>query len=375
MNAISTLGLPKFPTDDGERGAFLPSFVHKLDKFVSDIYIERGYGRGLEINDKCYLSNDKNNIHFVSHEETYKQDLVIGLKAPTLEELSIIRRGAFLIGMLHYESRPKLVEALKMHGIFSYSLDSIIDDRHQRLVVSYEMTASNGVREAYNEIVKRRSDFLMSNRAPFLVAIMGMGYLGIEAGKASFLKFGDTGIDSVTRKRVLPGAAVVYLEKKATHCKKFISDLFPGVDLLIDATKRVDFTKYIIPNEWLGYLKKEAVILDLTCDPYDTTVSPIQVKAIEGIPSGTLNQYVFETHDVAWEKIPESVDKKNRRVVVSCNGWPGLTPREVMPIYGEQIMPFVRLLIRKGGKLSLESNDPQERALYRSSLEAYLASQ
>ena len=196
---------------------------------------------------------------------------------------------------------------------------------------------------------------------------MGMGNLGIQAGRASF-RFGDERMFKKIAKHKLPGVSVAYLEKEVTYCTDFISNLFTKVDVLIDATKRIDFTKYIIPNNLLGNLKKDALILDLTCDPYDTSVNPIQVNAIEGIPSGTLGQYIFEVSDPAWDKIPEGVSTINRRVVISCNAWPGVTPKQAMQIYGEKMIPFIKLLIEKGHSLSLQSGNPVERALYRSTL-------
>ncbi len=139
-----------------------------------------------------------------------------------MSKIRVIIMGAALVAMLHYESRLKLVQKLKKCGIISYSLDNIVDDNNKRMVVSYEVTAWNGVHAAFKELEKRRRDFYSPNREPFLVAIMGMGNLGIQAGKASF-RFGDEEIFKKIRERRLPGASVVYLEKEVTHCTSFIS--------------------------------------------------------------------------------------------------------------------------------------------------------
>jgi len=368
---MRTIGLPIMRKERNEIRGFLPAFVTELANCEVQIYLERGYGKGMGIKDEAYLRENSQAIHLVSHEETYKQDLVIVLKAPKFNELSLMRRGAALVAMLHYESRFKLVQKLKKCGIISYSLDNIVDDNNKRMVVSYEVTAWNGVHIAFKELEKRRRDFYSPNREPFLVAIMGMGNLGIQAGKASF-RFGDEEIFKKIREHRLPGVSVVYLEKEVTHCTGFISNLFTKLDILIDATKRVDFTKYIIPNNLLGNLKKDALILDLTCDPYDTRVTPMQVKAIEGIPTGTLSKYIFKINDPEWDKSPDGVSTINRRLVVSCNAWPGLTPKHTMQIYGEQIIPFIKLLIKKGHNLTLQSDNSMERALYRATLSQLL---
>jgi len=367
MNRIKTVGLPIMRKEKNEVRGFLPSFVTELTDYGVETYMEYGYGKGMGIKDEVYLKENSQAIHLVSHEEAYKQDLVIVLRAPNFDELALMRRRAGLVAMLHYKSRPRLVQELKKYGIISYSLDSMVDDNNQRLVVSYETTAWNGVHIAFKKLEKRRGDFYSPNREPFWVAIMGMGNLGIQAGRASF-RFGDERMFKKIAKHKLPGVSVAYLEKEVTYCTDFISNLFTKVDVLIDATKRIDFTKYIIPNNLLGNLKKDALILDLTCDPYDTSVNPIQVKAIEGIPTGTLDQYIFEVNDPAWDKIPDGVSTINRRVVISCNAWPGITPKQTMQIYGEKIIPFTKLLIEKGHSLSLQSDNLVERVLCRSTL-------
>ena len=61
--------------------------------------------------------------------------------------------------------------------------------------------------------------------------------------------------------------------------------------------------------------------IDLTADPYNDKVEPMQVKGIEGIPTGTLEKYVIETDDILYNTIPKSIESNNRRVVASCNAW------------------------------------------------------
>ena len=152
-----------------------------------------------------------------------------------------------------------------------------------------------------------------------------------------------------------------------------LKDIFKTTDLLIDSTRRSDFSQYIIPNELIGDLKKDAIILDLTADPYDTSVEPMQVKAIEGLPTGTLEKYVFEVDAEEYTHIPLEVSTKNRRLTISNNGWPGVLPMESMKEYEKQLLPFIDVLLSKGHKISLQSDDLYERALFRSTLIHFLS--
>lgn len=368
---IKTIGLPAIHKEKREVRAFLPGFLELLSRHDVDIYLEKGYGGKMGFSEADYLRAN-HRVRFVSNASSYSQDLVIVLRAPNEPELAQMRREAGLLAMLHYDSQPALRELCKKRGIRCFSLDAVVDDNGNRMVVSYEQTAWAGVLTAFQEMEKRRPDFLDNSRSPYRIIILGMGHLGVSAGRACFkysLEHFASGNNAAGR--VLPGITVTYLERDITHLEAEVAALFRETDLLIDATKRSDYGRYIIGNHLVGELKQEALILDLTADHYDETSEPAQVKAIEGLPYGTLDHYVIETDDPAYERIPSRVNTTHRRVVVSCNGWPGLFPEHSMQIYGEQIFPLINVLLHKGFMLNPDSPDPRERALVRATIDYF----
>jgi alanine dehydrogenase len=112
------------------------------------------------------------------------------------------------------------------------------------------------------------------------------------------------------------------------------------------------------------------VVCDLNVDPYVPTGTPPTVRSIEGIPLGTLDQWLFTPDDPKWtETIPEGVAHAARRTVVSCYSWPGIHPRDCMEHYGRQLEPLlVRLLERGGGAALTKDGDALDRALWRAGL-------
>ncbi|MCT4606590.1 MAG: alanine dehydrogenase [Marinisporobacter sp.] len=370
MKKITSIGLPKIRGIKGEIRVFLPSFVKKLKIYPIELFLEENYGVEMGFSKEDYLkANDQ--VKFVSHEEVYEKDLVIVLKAPHDDEIEMMNRKCMLISMLHYDSRPKLVKRLKEKEIVAYSMDSIVDDDHNRMVVTYELTALGGVKATFKEMKKRRKDFFSKERGPIKVTIIGMGQLGVRAGRIC-MSFGDEEVLKEIREKDVPGVMVQYIGRHITKHKNLLPRIFSDTDVLIDATRRIDFSKVIIPNEYIHFLKEDSMILDLTADPYDTSVDPIQIKAIEGIPHGDLKKYVFEKTDDAYENIPSQVSTKYRRVTISCSGWPGTLPKESMKIYEEKLIPFVDILLKKGNNLTLTSDNPFERGLYRGTLDFFL---
>jgi alanine dehydrogenase len=131
-------------------------------------------------------------------------------------------------------------------------------------------------------------------------------------------------------------------------------------DLLIDATQRRDPSRVVVPNEWIDALPTHAVILDLAVDPYDFSVDPPEVKGIEGLPEGNLDQYVFAPNDPAWDRIDPRVKHDKRRTALSCYSWPGVDPLACMQVYGTQIEPVVRAIVEKG----IDLLDPEKGPYY-----------
>lgn len=353
--------------EKGEKRDFLPDFFRKLASFNVGLYLEKGYGQKLDIAPNDYL-NANENIRFVDRNKVFKQDLVVVIRVPEFESLDLMKPGSGLLSMLHYDTRPLLLDKLKRNKINSFSLDSIVDDDNQRLMVSYEMTALGGVHIAFKEMKKKMERQMLTKGKSLKVSILGMGNLGVQAARYSFQEynkqhFADYGIQ---------GISVEFLDKEITSHASSVKEILKGTDVFVDATRRPDATMMIIPNEWLGELPQHAVILDLTADPYEEREEGNQVKAIEGIPHGNIDQYVFSPADEeAYAKIPSFIKTSNKRTSISCNAWPSVMAEECMEVYGEKVWPFLQTLVDKGFNIDINSEEAYERALTRSTIKYY----
>ena len=83
-------------------------------------------------------------------------------------------------------------------------------------------------------------------------------------------------------------------------------------------------------------------------DPYDFAVSPPEVKGIEGLPEGNLDQFLFQPEDPAYERLDPRVKHSERRTALSCYSWPGVDPRACMEVYGSQVEPVIRAVVPLG---------------------------
>jgi alanine dehydrogenase len=355
----------------GEKRVFLPEFIRYLANLGMQVFIEEGYGARSGYSFEDYKRANLN-LNLCTREQAFQKDVSIILRSPKPEEFKLVKSGSTLISMLHYPTRPIRLARLQQLNIKSISLDSIVNDSGIRLVENMKAVAWNGLEAAFDWLEKRWPGLIRPDGKPTQVLILGTGMVGKHAVEAA-TKLGnlERNNDHITDQG--PGAIALSVGRNLTSNPVRMKKLMSQCDILVDATQRRDTSEPVVPNEWIEWLPKDAVIVDLAVDPYTLSAEPPVVRGVEGIPQGNLDQYVFPVDDPKWNQlVPASIPTKHRRTVVTCYSWPGVHPEACMRHYAHQLEPLIYHLIKKGyDDISIEG-DYFERALYRGTLKAWL---
>jgi alanine dehydrogenase len=367
-----SVGLPRMHKEAGERRDFLPGFVSFLDRSgFGEIVLEPDYGSGMGFETGTYLKRSSR-ARVGTYEDCLTQDVVAVIRCPAEEALRTMRPGSILLSMLHYATRPQRTERIQSAGIRGISMDGIVDDAGHRLVENLQSVGWNGVRSAFHEIARVHPMFAHPSRRPIRVTCLGSGAVGGYAVHAA-ARYGDPKLREELIAKNVPGVEVTVVDFDLTWHEDYMLGRLEDTDLLIDATQRPDPTRFIVPNWWVAALPQDAVILDLSVDPYDFSVDPPRVKGIEGIPEGNLDLYVFLPDDPAYDRMDRRVRTEHRRVALSCYSWPGVHPRECMEIYGKQLEPVMRAILRTPvEKLDPHHGTHYERAVARAEVSRWM---
>lgn len=365
-----TFGLPRTHKEAGERRDFLPPIAGVIADAGAQVFIEHGLGGGMGYRDEDYTRRSPR-IHVVDLEEAYAQDVVLVLRAP-IDHFHRLRRGATLISMLHYPTRPARVALLWDLGLEAISLDSIVDDQGRRLVENGRAVAWNGLEAAFETLAATHPDFLEPGREPIRVTVMGAGAIGRDAVEAA-TKYGSRERSDAYLAAGLIGVEVTTLGRNLTCSETYMRRRLASTDILVDASQRSNPSRPIVRNEWIADMPRHAVLCDLVVDPYLLSEQPPTVRGIEGIPQGDLDRWSFGPDDPAWdEQVPKEIPSANRRSVVSCYSWPGVHPEPCMEVYGVQLAPLLQTLVRRGGAGGLRADGGyHERALWRGNLRSW----
>jgi alanine dehydrogenase len=351
----------------GERRDFLPSLVRRVADLGCRVSVESGIGSAMGFDDDVYRRSSL--VSVADRDQAYSQDVVVLLRAPS-GEYGRMRRGAILVSMLHFETRPGRVRELSALGIDAVSLDAIVDDEGRRLVVNGKAVAWNGLEAAFDMLERTWPSLSRRDRRPVHVTILGAGEIGRQAVDAA-IKYGNPSRAEFLGRCGVPGVEVVTIGRNLTCRERYLEGRLSTTDILVDATRRRDPSLPVIRTEWLRRLPPHAVICDLAVDPYLLDVRPPTVRGIEGIPAGNLDQFTFDAGDPAWDELPVVVPLQDRRAVVSCYSWPGVHPKPCMELYGMQLAPLLETLVACGGLSGVRpAGSFFERALYRGSLRA-----
>lgn len=370
--ASVTVGFPRMHKEAGERRDFLPDLVAAVAGRVGEVVVESGIGSGMHLDDEDYRKRDPR-IRVGSNAEAFAQEIVVTLRSPETEELSKLRRGATLVSMLHFGTRPARVARLDELGVHAIALDWITDDSGKRMVVNARGVAWNGLEAAFDALEDTWAPMRRPGGRPVRVLVLGPGAIGRHAVEAA-TKFGDTERRDAYLAQGLPGVIVTAVGRNITANEGLLRPLFPQADLLVDASQRDDPSEPLVRNALLADLPPHAIVCDLVVDPYLLDAHPPTVRSIEGIPRGNLDKYRFLPQDEEWcDTIPPAVPTDERRITVTCYSWPGVRPFECMEVYGAQLAPLMEVLVARGGGAALRPDgDFHERALYRGSLRSFL---
>ncbi|WP_322794166.1 hypothetical protein [Bellilinea sp.] len=186
MNDHLRIGLARMHVEAGEVRDFLPSLMTHISNWGGEVVLELGYGSGMGLSEQEYR-NACPSVRFASQEEVYQQDIVLVLRYPEENLLKMMRKGACLMSMIHFPTRPQRIEFLKSLQIEAISLDSIKDDTGRRLVENLRLVAWNGVEVAFRVLreIYPAPGFESPHRPPIHVTLLGSGAVGMHVMPAA----------------------------------------------------------------------------------------------------------------------------------------------------------------------------------------------
>jgi alanine dehydrogenase len=268
------VGVPTEIKSDEYRVAITPIGVRELVEHGHDVLIQAGAGEGSAITDTDFTAQGAGIAP--SAEDVFAEaELVLGVKEPQPEEVSMLRPEQTLFTYLHLAPAPELTKGLCESGATCVAYETV-EDRQGQLPLLAPMS------EVAGKIATQAGAFMLEKPlggrgillggvpgvAPATVMIIGGGAVGMHA---AFVAIGmeadvfvyDVSIDKLRELDVAFGgrASTVFSSTLSVEERLPMMDLVIGGVLVHGAR-----APHVIRREQLQLMKPHAVLVDVAID-------------------------------------------------------------------------------------------------------------
>ncbi len=307
------IAVAKEKLDAEKRVAASPETVKKLMALGAEVSVVAGAGIAAAITDDAYRAAG---AQVVSEDEAYKDaDVILRVRHPAADEISKMKKGAVLVGMLSPYQEKDLLKVYAAHGVTAMTMEFV--PRITR-AQSMDVLSSQANLAGYRAVLEAANEFghgfpLMMTAAGTVPAakvfIMGVGVAGLQAiatARRLGAQVSATDVRPAAREQVQSlGAAFVMVESEETkaaetsggYAKEMSAEYKQKQAVLIaDTIKKQDIviTTALIPGkkapvlvteEMVKSMKTGSVILDMAVEQGGNCVlsKPGEVVDIGGV--------------------------------------------------------------------------------------------
>lgn len=257
---------------DEKRVVLLPEDLAVFCNNGYDIYVERGAGLGIGVEDQAYQNVG---AYIVSREEAWGlSPFVVKYKAPIDEEYQFLKSGMNLCAIFHAEGNVKLVNTLCDKGITAYSYE-FFETNDGLFPLAYVGSEISGklavIYGAYHLLSPQGgkgillADIIGAKRPK--VVVIGYGNVGNAAIKTASALGNEVVVFGTNKEKLSKYQRIVGSD---VRCLLYNPQVFEqeiiDADLVIGAILVSTYnTPSILSENHLKKMKKGSMIIDVTC--------------------------------------------------------------------------------------------------------------
>ncbi|MDT8386676.1 MAG: Re/Si-specific NAD(P)(+) transhydrogenase subunit alpha [Thiogranum sp.] len=178
------LGVPKEIEQGERRVALVPAIVERFAKLGVEVLVQNGAGAGSHFPDSAYSAATM----VADAQSLYQQaDIVVKVQPPTEAEISMLKDGAVVVGMMTPHRYPERVKQLCERRLLSFAMELVPRiSRAQSMDVLSSQAAVAGYKAALMAADSLDGFFPMLTTAagtirPAKVLVIGAGVAGLQA--------------------------------------------------------------------------------------------------------------------------------------------------------------------------------------------------
>lgn len=283
---MKKVGLPISHKENERRRALVPSDIMYL-KHPGYVYIEAGYGEVLGYSNEEYISGG---INVVSRDEVLQKDIICDPKIGDADYLDQLNEQT-VFGWIHAVQNRDITDKMIMCHLTGYAWEDMFEEGRHCFWRNNEIAGEAAVFHA----------FMCHGVFPYgkKVAVLGRG----NTARGAIKMLNHLGADVVAYDR---------------HTEELFRKELGNYDVIVNAilwdTNRKD---HIVYREDLGRMKKESMIIDISCDRnggIETSV-PTTIETPTYMVDGVRHYVVDHTPSLFWKTTTESLSEVFSRFI------------------------------------------------------------
>ena len=178
------IGIPKESLSGENRVACSPTSASSLKKLGFEVVIQKGAGTKASFNDQDFIDSGAD---LVTKKKCWQSDVIFKVNAPTLDEVELMKEGAYLVSFIAPAQSPELLTQLASKSITTFAMEMV-----PRMTRSQSMDALSSMANiaGYRAVIEATHHFgrfltgqitAAGQMPPAKVMIIGAGVAGLAA--------------------------------------------------------------------------------------------------------------------------------------------------------------------------------------------------
>ena len=233
---LKTVGFPISHKENEFRRVIVPDHI-ALMKNPKCLWFEKGYGEVLGIKDAEYAAQG---CHISSREEILGKNIICDPKIGAAEYLGKLNKGQIIFGWIHAAQNRNITDSIVNNGLTAYAWEEMNDNGRHVFWRNNQLAGEAAIMHA----------FQCYGKMPYETKVAVIGRGNVAQGAVKMLTLLGAGVTQYDRDNE------ELLREKLSNYDVIVN----GV--LWDVTRK----DHIISEKNLKQMKKDAMIIDISCD-------------------------------------------------------------------------------------------------------------